>query len=282
MSDIKLPQNDDHQKRAAELAGAGSIYKYNHDIGLPLIDAEGPEDKNQPDWTLKIFTKLLSIRTNVQAIYDKSGLKFQQPKPVRDIPKLIEVLKNDGSVNDYFAPDLGFVAGPDNRAKAVSDYVDKIFVDRDKDNKGTAPLPEMAMVWDSDKTFAYNFLAGPNPNQLERYRLETKPADFDITSLDLGSLPEFGGDSIARAIGEGRVYLVDRSDLKALYANLPNAPAPNAAPRVFKAEISSEWKYIYAPYVAFALPPGGKHILPIAIQCGATAVGHQIYTPRDG
>ena len=51
---------------------------------------------------------------------------------------------------------------------------------------------------------------------------------------------------------------------------------------MFKTEIAGEWKYIYAPYVAFALPPGGKHILPIAIQCGATAEGHQIYTPRDG
>ncbi|MCX6111045.1 MAG: lipoxygenase family protein [Proteobacteria bacterium] len=283
MADIKLPQYDDRQKRATDLAMAASAYKYNNDIGLPLIDTAGPDDKNLPDWTLKIFALLLSLRTNVQAIYDKSGLKFQEPKPVRDIPKLIQVLKNGDNPIDYFTPDLGFVSSiQDNRAKAVSDYVDKIFVDRDKDNRGSAPLPEIATVWDSDKTFAYNFLAGPNPNQLERYRLEARPADFDITSIDLGSLPEFGGDSMARAISEGRVYLVDRSDLRAIFGNLPNAPAPNAAPRVFKSEIAGEWKYIYAPYVAFAVPPGGKHMLPIAIQCGPKSEGFQIYTPRDG
>ena len=283
MSDIKLPQNDDRQKRATDLAKAGSAYKYNNDIGLPLIDTAGPDDRNLPDWTLKTFALLLKLRTNVQAIYDKSGLKFQEPKPVRDIPKLIQVLKNGDNPIDYFTPDLGFVSSiQDNRARAVSDYVDKVFIDRDKDNKGSAPLPEIATVWDSDKTFAYNFLAGPNPNQLERCRLESRPADFDITSIDLGSLPEFGGDSMARAISEGRVYLVDRSDLRAIFGNLPNAPAPNAAPRVFKTEIAGEWKYIYAPYVAFAVPPGGKHMLPIAIQCGPTAEGFQIYTPRDG
>ena len=94
MSDIKLPQNDDRQKRATDLAKAGSAYKYNNDIGLPLIDTAGPDDRNLPDWTLKTFALLLKLRTNVQAIYDKSGLKFQEPKPVRDIPKLIQVLKS--------------------------------------------------------------------------------------------------------------------------------------------------------------------------------------------
>ena len=283
MSDIKLPQNDDRQRRAAELSSAAKAYKYNHDIGVPLIDKEGPDDANAADWKIKMFILLMGLRKNVQAIYDRSGLKFHYPKPVRDIPKLITVLKNGDSAVDYFTPDLGFVASmTDNRPKAISDYADKIFVDRDKDNKGSAPLPEMATVWDFDKTFAYNFLAGPNPNQVQRYQPSARPSDFDISSINLGEIPEFSGDSVAKAIADGRVYYVDRSDLRAIFGNLPNAPAANAAPRVFKTELSGDWKYIYAPYVAFAVPPGGQYMLPIAIQCGAKAEGYQMYGPKDG
>ena len=156
MTAYLLPQNDDRERRAAELAAAASKYKYNTDIGIPLIDAEGPDDANKLDWKVKIFALLLRLRKNVQAICDKSGLKFQETKPVRDIHKLLSVLTTGGDTVAYFTPDLGFVANPqDNRPKSISDYMDKIFVDRDQNNRGTAPVPEMAHLWDSDLTFAY-------------------------------------------------------------------------------------------------------------------------------
>ncbi len=296
MGAFTLPQNEkDKEARQKFLDNQPKIYEYvdktkpnykaeDMDIGLPLMKDPGPADANQADWALKIFTLFLKIRTNEQAIYDKTGYDFMTPKPVRDIPRFVEVLKSKGNIQDYFIPDPGFIQGDASmgRAKSINDYTDKVFVDRTPDNKGTAPLPDMAKVWDKDETFAYNFLAGPNPNQVKRYTLANKPADFDLTDFDLGSIPGFEGDQIGAAIAAGRVYIVDHSDMKELFANLPGAPAPNAAPRTFNGVRSADWKYVYAPYAAFAVPPGGNHMMPIAIQCGPKADGHQIYTPKDG
>jgi arachidonate 15-lipoxygenase len=70
--------------------------------------------------------------------------------------------------------------------------------------------------------------------------------------------------------------------MKELFANLPDAPAKNATPRTFDGRPSGDYKYIYAPVAAFAVPPGQKALLPIAIQCGPSSEGNQIYTPTDG
>jgi arachidonate 15-lipoxygenase len=284
MSTIKLPKDDDRDRRADELRQEASFYKYNTDIGLPLIDKEGPADKNQPDWLAKIFRALMEIRVNLQEIYDKSGFQFQTEKPVRDIPKLMSMLREGGNPQDYFSPDLGFIKSGEGRSQATSiqDYIDKVFMTRDRIGFGRSSVPEIAGKWDSDKTFAYTFVAGANPNQLQRYRSEAIPPDMDLRGFDLGSIPGFDGDRIETAIGAGRVYFVDHTDMKELFANLPGAPAPNAAPRTFHGENSGDYKYIYNPIIAFAVPPDGSHMLPIAIRCGEKSDGHELYTPKDG
>ncbi|MFW7378439.1 MAG: lipoxygenase family protein [Oligoflexus sp.] len=284
MSRIKLPQNDETQKRQAELSQQASVYSYNYDTGIPLIESPGPKDANAPDYQMKLFALLMKIRFNIQAIHERSGLQFMTPKPRGDIPTFLKTLQSGGNPLDYFAPDLGFITNSKEarRPASINDYISKIFVDRDNSNQGSAPLPGMADKWDTDLNFAYNFIAGPNANQLVRYSAESRPADFDLSQINLASLPGFAGDKIENAINSGRVYFVDHSNLKTLFANLPNSPAPNAAPRSFNGVRSDDWKYIYAPYAAFAVPPDGKQILPVAIQCGPKSEGHQIYTPLDG
>lgn len=284
MANFTLPQNDDKTIRKAQVQEQGKLYSYNRDLGIPLIEAQGPDDHHQADWTLKIFTCLLSLRTNLQKIYDKTGLNFMIPKPVRDIPRFIEVLKTGQDPVDYFTPDPGFVdrGARSKRPSSINEYVDSVFLDRDKNNKGVAALPEIATKWEKDSTFAFTFLAGPNPNQLQRWTAASKPAGFDLSGFDLGSNPNFSGDNIDAAIAAGRVYFVDHSDMRELFANAPGAPAPNASQRSFKKIISEDWKYIYAPNVVFVVPPGGKHMLPVAIQCGLKEEGHRIYTPKDG
>ena len=285
MSTIVLPQFDSNPaKRKQDIAREAAPYRYNNEIGIPLIEAEGPRDKDSADWNRKVVQVLMNARSNVQKIYDQSGLKFYKPRPVRDLAKFTEYVRSGGNLVDYFTPDLGFIKGDADagRPKSIDDYVDKIFIDRDGNNRGNAPLPDIARVWDSDITFAYTFLAGPNPNQLQRYPLTNRPRDFDLTGFDLTTLDGFSGDSIERAIGDGRVYYVDHSDLTALFANIPGAPAKNAAPRVFEGVRAPDWKYIYAPYAAFALPPNGSHLMPIAIQCGPKSDGHLLITPNDG
>ena len=284
MENLKLPQNDDKSKRNSEIAEQAKLYSYNHDVGIPLVQAQGPDDHNQADWLAKTFIVLLGLRSNLQAIYEQTKFNFMQPKPVRNIPLLINTLSTGKNPVDYFTPDPGFIQGDffAKRPKAITDYTDKIFFKRDSNNKGVAAIPEIALRWDTDRTFAFTFVAGPNPTQLQRYTNGSKPGDFDISSLDLSSLPGFSGDNINTAIAAGRVYFVDHSDMSQLFANLPGAPAVNATKRYFNKIASDDWKYIYAPYAAFAVPPGGKHLLPIAIQCGPKAEGHQLYGPKDG
>lgn len=282
MGAISLPDPNDEQRRA-EIKAEAANYQYNNDIGLPLINAPGPRDANMPDHQLRVFSTMMRIRFNIQAICERSGLKFQKPKPVGNLSKFLELLKSGGNPLDYFAPDLGFVTPPEaNRAQAIDDYFTKVFIDRTPSNQGNAVVPEMALKWDSDKTFAYNFLAGPSPSQIRQFSYQSRPQDFRIESLVLSSVPGFEGDSVAAAMSEGRMFYVDYSGLKSLYANIEGAPAANAAPRYFSGEQAAEWKYIYAAVGAFAVPRGQKHLLPVAIQCGPSAEGNAIYSPADG
>jgi arachidonate 15-lipoxygenase len=277
------PEYGDRSQRQSDIDREARAYKYNEEIGLPLIEAEGPRDVNYPDYKIKLFMQMIRIRYNIQAICERSGLKFQRDKPKGDLQKFLGMLKKGANPLDYFAPDLGFVLDKAaNRPSSLDDYTTKVFLDRTPGNQGYATLPEMASKWDDDKTFAYNFVAGSNPALLTRWTDDNRPKDLDFGKFNLSAVPGFDGDDIARAIGEGRVYFVDHSSMKELFANLPDAPAKNATPRTFDGRPSGDYKYIYAPVAAFAVPPGQKALLPIAIQCGPSSEGNQIYTPTDG
>jgi len=141
---MTLPQNDDQTRRKTELSELSKLYSYNDDLGIPLIEAEGPDDRNRAEWTVKIFNCLLSLRSNMQKIYELGSFEFMKPKPVRDIPKLIDTLKSRQNPINYFAPDPGFVVGGSrgSRPATISDYADKIFLERDASNRGIGALPE--------------------------------------------------------------------------------------------------------------------------------------------
>lgn len=284
MADIKLPVSDENlDKRKAELKAQAEQYKYNTDIGLPL--AEGPHemDENKPDWIAKIIASFLVHRRNLWQCYDK--YQWHSPKQKRDLKRLAEILKNDGDVGDYFTPDYGFIKGgrEESRPKSFDDYKDNVFT-MHKTALGPvySPVPPIASSWDTDKTFAFNFVAGPNPNQLQRYRAERPPTHLNLSNFKLGEVPGFSGDIISNAIGEGRVFFVDRSDFTELFERNPKLPHPHASERRFSGTVSDELKYTYAPTVAFALPRDGKHLMPIAIRPGVKEEGHEIYAPQDG
>ncbi len=284
MAEIKLPQSDGNlEKRRAELKGQADQYKYNNDIGIPLAAEEREIDENYPDWTAKIVANFLLCRRNLWQCYDK--YQWYSPKQRRDLVRLANILKNDGDIGEYFTPDYGFIKGgrEQSRPKSFQDYIENVFTMRNSVvGPVYSPVPPIVKNWDSDKTFAYNFVAGPNPNQLERYRSERPPAQLNLTNFKLGEVPGFSGDSIGAAVGEGRVFFVDRSDFTALFERNPKLPHPHATERRFAGLISDELKYTYAPTVAFALPRGGKNLLPIAIRPGVKEDGYEVLTPKDG
>lgn len=254
MADILLPQKDKSAERKAELERQAQLYKYNYDTTIPLMEVENPLDKNDAAWFLDLFRTLLQIRANTGTMVKKSGLKFEKELVKRDPRNLLEMLKA-GKVADYYAPDLGVVL-PNGKAKSIEEYTSKIFFN--------AKVPDIAMRFDSDEQFAYTFLAGPNPNQLQR--MKSIPQAFPINNSHFQSVPELANSDLASAMSEGRVYVIDHSSLSWL--------KPGQHPQ--------GQKYCYAPWAAFAVPSGGGRLYPFAIQCGPTPEGREIYTPRDG
>ena len=290
MAEIRVPKKDANpEKRKSEVLALAGQYTYNREIGIPLVETERELDRNKPDWTAKIFAVFLINRSNLWRCYER--FEWNYPKQKRDLFKLAGILRNNGDVNEYFTPDYGFIRGgkSKSRAKSFQDFVDNVFLMRAID-KGPvfSPLPDIEKVWDKDKTFAYNFVAGPNPNQLERYRPGQGPKNLKLENLSIksiktddGEMP-FANDSIINAINSGRVYFVDRSDLAKYFFRADKGMAKNATIRKFRQAVSDDLKYTYAPTAAFAVPPGGSHLYPIAIRCGLREEGHEIYTPNDG
>lgn len=127
----------------------------------------------------------------------------------------------------------------------------------------TIALPDIAETYQTDESFAYMRVAGPNPVMLQRIT-EPHPC-FPVTEghyqLVMGD-----DDSLARARAEGRLYLCD-------YGILDGAVNDS---------FPSYQKYLYAPLALFAVPStGDRHLKPVAIQCGQDPKKYPILTPNS-
>jgi arachidonate 15-lipoxygenase len=126
----------------------------------------------------------------------------------------------------------------------------------------TLPLPAIASTFIEDSTFALLRVAGPNPMLLAG--IDRLPAHFPVSAESYEKVMG-GGDTLARALGEGRVYLLDYVELQALvpgtWDGLPKFPC--------------------APLALFAVPVGGASLKPVAIQCGQDPAQHPIFTPTS-
>ncbi len=258
MAGLSIPQKDSSSTRKSEIETLAATYKYVEVKGVPLIETEGPLDKNKPDWYVSLLVVVLKIRNHMDDVVKRNNLKFEKELAPRKPKTWVEILKQERDPTEYFAPDLGAML-PDGRPKDISDYTTKIF--------GKIKVPSIAARFDTDEQFAYTFLAGPNPNQIKRM---TKPiAEFPISNTQLQSLPEFASDDLGRAMAEGRIYYVDHSGMKILKNGVhPQGP-----------------KYQYAPFAAFAVPrqeSARTRLFPFAIQCGPTPEGRMIYQPSHG
>ncbi|MEO1131115.1 MAG: lipoxygenase family protein [Cyanobacteria bacterium J06639_1] len=131
------------------------------------------------------------------------------------------------------------------------------------------PLPKIARDFQTDDSFAYMRVAGPNPMLLERM---TALSDrFPVTDEDYRTAIGDESDSLAAAISEGRAYWVD-------YAMLDGAIDGTYGPHPM------QQKYLYAPLALFAVPRGDapdRTLKPIAIKCGQ-ADSFPVLTPQSG
>ena len=270
MKTYSLPQNDKNLKRSLELLGRRTLYDYDRTTGIPLRRIPGPiRDINGPEWLRQTLDIAVRLRFNMEAYIEKTPFKFTNPYPPDltsvDFLKFVltsvtlensSLIKNliDSGANIFetVLPDLGHGGS----VSSIQQYKD-LFI--------SLPIPEIASRYDTDETFAHTLVAGANPGQLQR--LKQVSANFPIRNEHFRKVKAFGGDNLDKAIAEGRVYYIDHSDLVALENGK---------------DYGVRTKYVYAPFVALAVPRGGTRLLPFAIQCGPTPEGRQIYTPEDG
>ena len=144
------------------------------------------------------------------------------------------------------------VSGP---ASSLEDY-DQLFQ--------LISLPAASRKLRDDSEFAAMRVAGPNPLAIERM----KALDARLPIADLQYQAVMGAhDSLEAALAEGRLYLADYS----VFDGALNGSFPAAQ------------KFNYAPLALFAVPPGGRSLVPVAIQCASRpGPGNPIFLPRDG
>jgi arachidonate 15-lipoxygenase len=145
----------------------------------------------------------------------------------------------------------GLFAAPMVTAGAMSDF-EALF--------HALPDPASRVPSEDPGFFAWQRLAGCNPAQLRR--LDRPDPRFPVTEAQF----RVPGDTLARAIGEGRAYLLDYS----AFQGLPTAPSHGFD------------RYAYGALALFVRTASGE-LVAVAIQMGPTPDPERpIATPGDG
>lgn len=121
----------------------------------------------------------------------------------------------------------------------------------------TLPLPAVAATFQDDVTFARMRVAGPNAGMI--VGVSALPSNFAVTEADYASVVK--GDTLPRAGAEGRLYLLDYSALRTM---VPGT-------------VGGKQKYLSMPFALFAVPPGERSLVPVAIQCGQDPSQHPLH-----
>ena len=233
MSKLGLPQDatdEDRQKREAELAARREIYAFDFSFhGLPLCKGGLPAAENYDMNAMMLVGKLQHEARN-------NSLAFgYQPDHHKQSPEWTAMWGQSGAPDTY-----------DNMLKDL-------------------PTPHIGNVYRTDWHFAYQRLAGTMPDYLERVR-DRMPAKFPVSNSMYRAVVG-DHDSLDRAIGEARLYMLD-------YAILEGVPT-NEKP--FR-------QYCWPAMALFSVqeqPNGRTMLMPVAIQLTQNA-GAPIFTPKDG
>ncbi len=124
----------------------------------------------------------------------------------------------------------------------------------------TLPVPGIAWNFQDDGEFAALRVQGPNA-MLIAAAGDTLPANFPLSEAQYAAV--VNGDTLADALAEGRLFMLDYAVLATLQAGSWGGLA----------------KYAWQPLALFAVPPGGSSLVPVAIQCGQDPEEWPIFTP---
>lgn len=124
----------------------------------------------------------------------------------------------------------------------------------------TLPVPGISWMFQADAEFARLRVQGPN-NMLIAAVGDALPDNFPLSAAKYAAV--VNGDTLAAALADGRLFLLDYKPLDVLDPGTYGSFA----------------KYAWQPMALFAVPPGGSSLVPVAIQCGQDPIDWPIFTP---
>ncbi len=244
MFEPHLPQNDsDVEARETQLGTARETYRYSYAWPPGVaVAAEVPESDTYSAMYIaallpsawEIFKNTVSI---VELVAEHGSLQEFFAQEGRRVPKL-----DAGSIGSWYM----------RVANDLSRYVASevpVTVDAYNNLYGAMQAPGVVTSWDLDRTFAWQRIGGVNPMTLTR--ITKMPSHVAIGEKEY-TRAIGGGDSLAAALAEGRLFGCD-------YTMLHGAVCGTTFGRP---------KWLPAPYAVFASVKGALE--PVAIQIGAT------------
>ncbi len=251
----RLPQNDEAKEaRQNALATARSEYQFDLSYKGYSLVAEVPK---QDHYDAAYLANGAAIKLELAANKAAASLKDWAADEADKVKEKLSGLFQSGKPED--------VARANAESRAMQGDADRDYpltLERYEGLYPATPDPASMENWREDWYFAWQRIAGCNPILIEKVR--EMPPHFPVTDAMLQQrAPQ---DSLAEAIDEGRLYLVD-------YAMMADVPL---------GETDGRKKTLGAPMLLLLRKRSGER-LPAAIQCGQTpGADTPIYTPADG
>jgi len=239
---VRLAQHRTDSKAHKKLQGRlDNIHKQMKSISTLQQDYIDHPDTNLTENFIILTRQLLS----------QGGISFEGL--LQTFEKLCDDV--DADLGDLDA-DLGELVAPDESENNSLDAFRLLFQ--------TIPLPAIADTFMDDQSFARFRVAGPNPMLIAC--ITSIPAKLPLTEAQYQAVMG-SHDSIASALSEHRLYLLDYAELDSL------AAVPGDADGLSK--------HVFAPVALFAVPKGDSSLVPVAIQCGQNPATNPLFFPAD-
>lgn len=289
---LSLPQDDhDAPGRDRALEAARDEYRYTYAKpnirGLAMVQALPRSASPSPAWIEQIVEITLALARNTQKEADEEGSAGLRPS-LADIASTVR----SGGMKAVLTEVAEILASGTRRGPVSRlDDIGRLF------QEWRPPAEAFELFLDSG--FARARVAGPNPAWIRQVDPSIGlPDDLGVTS-DHYRAAVGSDDAFEAARSEGRLFLAEYRPLlelhrgcvpvpKALeldYAKDPAAWDAAYAEREAAYARGAHPKLLVAPLALFAVPKGGRELVPVAIQLypnGHRGRTYPVFTPRDG
>lgn len=292
-----LPQNDSaagRRQRQKQLQESRQRYRWTDQIrnveGVPMAAEVPSADEPSLPWLLLVAETGLKLAENYLLVKLESGKRKGLPENAAATQRLAEVrtrlaatqvlkASHPDEAQTSVAQEVVFAAKhiavqhADSFEELLADFKALVAEFEQDSAQGetladyealfkTIPLPAIAQDFMDDVSFARYRVAGPNPMLIRG--IDTLPATLPLSDAQYRAAMA-ADDSLAAALAEHRVYLLDYKELDYL------AAVPGVTDGLTK--------HVFAPIALFAIPKGGTRMVPVAIQCGQDPAKHPLFFP---